>query len=186
MTELTLSDTKRSRGDLQGLIAEGPSAEYADKLMLFGQFVGDWEADFTVHNPDGTTQSEKAEWHFGWVLEGRAVQDVFIVPRRSERGQTSSGPNDYGTALRFYDPRLDAWRVVWCSPVTGDVLTFIARPVGEEIVLEGHDREGTPMRWIFSQITPDTFHWRRVFSTNGGATWQLHKAMSVRRVSAPQ
>jgi hypothetical protein len=38
---------------------------------------------------------------------------------------------DYGTAVRCYNPKLDAWRVVWCSPVTGDALIFIARPVGE-------------------------------------------------------
>jgi hypothetical protein len=186
MTKFALSDTPQSECELQGLNADGPAAEHADKLMLFGQFVGDWEADFTVHNPDGTQQSEKAEWHFGWVLEGRAVQDVFIVPRRSERDQVSAVPRDYGTALRLYDPALDAWRVVWCSPVTGDLLTFIARPIGDEIVLEGHDPEGTPMRWIFSQIAPASFHWRRVFSVDGGATWQLHKEMSVRRVNAPR
>lgn len=66
----------------------------------------------------------------------------------------------------------DAWRGVWCSSVTGDLLTFIARPIGDEIVLAGRDPEGTPMRWIFSRITRDSFHWWRVFSTDGGATWQ--------------
>jgi len=49
-------------------------------------------------------------------------------------------------------------------------------------VLEGKDVDGTPMRWIFSRITPSSFHWRRVFSTDDGATWQLHKEMTVRRV----
>src|SRR5919202_1411929 len=64
----------------RGLAADGPSEDRADKLMLFGQFVGDWDVDFTVYGADGTRQTEKAEWHFGWVLEGRAVQDVWIVP----------------------------------------------------------------------------------------------------------
>ena len=92
--------------------------------------------------------------------------------------------SDYGTALRFYDPEIDAWRVVWASPANGDLLTFIARETGDEIVLEGEDPDGSPMRWIFSEITPSSFRWRRVFSSDGGATWRLHKEMSVRRVNA--
>src|SRR4051812_8763384 len=44
-----------------------------------------------------------AEAHFAWVLEGRAVQDVWIMPRRGQR----SGPrplDTYGTTLRLWDP----------------------------------------------------------------------------------
>jgi hypothetical protein len=119
------------------LAADGPAADRADKLMLFGQFVGDWDVEFTVHNPDGTRQTERAEWHFGWVLEGRAVQDVWIVPRRSERDKASAIKSDYGTTIRFYDPAIDAWRVVYASPMHGDLLMFVARQVGDEIVLEG-------------------------------------------------
>ena len=165
----------------RGLAAEAPAADRADKLMLFGQFVGDWDVDFTVYNSDGTRETERAEWHFGWVLEGRAVQDVWIVPRRGERDKESPVKSDYGTTIRFYDPALDAWRVVYVSPQHGDLLTFVAREVGEEIVLEGHDADGAPMRWVFSEIKKDSFRWRRVVSPDGGKTWRLHKEMSVRR-----
>jgi hypothetical protein len=165
----------------EGLAANGPHADYAGKLMLFGQFVGDWEVDFTVHGPDSSKQSVKAEWHFAWVLDGRAIQDVFIVPRRTDRENSNWTRQDYGTCLRFYDPSLDAWRVVWISPLHGEILTFHAAQVGDEIVLEGKDLDDTPMRWIFSNITANSFHWRRVFSTDGGVTWQLRKEMSARR-----
>ncbi len=52
------------------------------------------------------------EWHFGWALEGRAVQDVWIVPPRGElrRGDAAANVNSYGTTLRVYDPDIDAWR----------------------------------------------------------------------------
>jgi len=166
----------------QGLAASGPDVDYAEKLMLFGQFVGDWEVDFTVYGPDGRREIEKAEWHFGWVLEGRAIQDVFIIPSRSDRERSKWVRKDYGTCLRFYDPAIDAWRVVWVSPPHGEILVFTARQVGNEIVLEGKDVDATPMRWIFSDITPNSFRWRRVFSPDGGATWQLHKEMTVRRI----
>ena len=166
----------------EGLAAAGPNAEYADKLMLFGQFVGDWEVDFTVHEPGGSEKTVKAEWHFGWVLEGRAIQDVFIVPRRADRESSNWTRDDYGTCLRFYDPSLDYWRVVWISPRHGEIITLNARQIGDEIVLEGKDLNDSPMRWIFSDILPNSFHWRRMFSTDGGTSWQLHKEMIVRRV----
>src|SRR5438034_4721879 len=52
--------------------AAGPVREYADKLMFFGQFVGDWEFDMTATKPDGSQVTGKGEWYFGWVLDGRA------------------------------------------------------------------------------------------------------------------
>lgn len=165
----------------RGLAAACPAEDRADEMMLFGQFVGDWDVDFTVYGPDGAAHTEKAEWHFGWILEGRAVQDVWIVPRRGERERAGPVPSDYGTTIRFRDPSIDAWRVVYVSPVRGDVLTFVARKVGDEIVLEGRDAEGAPMRWIFSEITAQSFRWRRVVSEDGGETWRVHKEMRVRR-----
>jgi hypothetical protein len=167
---------------LDGLAASEPYPDYAEKLMLFGQFVGDWEADFTVYEPDGRKEMAKAEWHFGWVLDGRAIQDVFTIPRRKDRQTSNWSRHDYGTCLRFYDPKIDGWRVVWVSPVHGEVFTFTAVQIDDEIVLEGKDLNGTPMRWIFSEITQDSFRWRRVFSLDGGASWQLRKEMNVRRV----
>src|SRR5262245_11092448 len=65
----------------QALCASGPKA-YPDKLMLYGQFVGDWEADANWFLPDGTARQHKWEIHFDWVLEGRAIQDVWITPPR--------------------------------------------------------------------------------------------------------
>ena len=186
MMELAPDTGAQSNAQIQGLVADGPAADCTDKLMLFGQFVGDWEADFTVHGALGDLQTEQAEWHWGWVLEGRAVQDVFIIPRRSERDKASAVRSDYGAAIRFYDPRIDAWRVTYISPPNGEIHTFIAQKIGDEIVLEGRDADGSMMRWIFSKITPESFHWRRVFSSDGGRTWRLHKEMSVRRVGPPQ
>lgn len=166
-----------------GLTADGPNEEHKNKLMLFGQFVGDWEADFVVHNRDGTTQTERAEWHWRWILEGRAVQDVWILPRRADRDASSFQRPDYGTSVRFYDATIDAWRTVWISPPHGELVQFIARPVGDEIMLEGNAMDGTLMHWIFSEITPNSYHWRRMHSYDEGKTWQLIKEMRVHRIN---
>ena len=42
------------------------------------------------------------------------------------------------------------------------------------------------MRWIFSNITANSFQWRRVVSPDNGATWQLQKDMMVQRVPASE
>ncbi|HEU4698886.1 MAG TPA: hypothetical protein VFS40_06890, partial [Gemmatimonadales bacterium] len=66
-----------SRALLAALAADGPAADRADRLGLFGQFVGSWEVEVETAGAGGAWSRAAAEWHFGWVLEGRAVADVW-------------------------------------------------------------------------------------------------------------
>ena len=116
-----------------GLAAAGPDPARADKLGLYGQFVGDWTFDVVNYRPDGTKSEGKGEWNFFWALEGRAVQDVWITPPRGVREKNSqSAPSGYGTTVRFYDPKLDAWRITWIDPIHGNVQTFVAKKRGSK------------------------------------------------------
>lgn len=165
------------------LRATGPAEPHAQKLMLFGQFVGSWSLDVIYYHPDGTVRwRTPGEWHFGWVLEGRAIEDVWMVPPRSQRGHGAQPAGECGATLRFYDPTLDAWRSTWHGPVNGYVLPFIARQVDDEIVLERTD-DGEIVRWIFARIEADSFHWRAVRSVDGGTTWRLDQEMFATRES---
>lgn len=159
--------------------ADGPRPELADKLMLFGQFVGAWDVDVVNHRPDGTRTEVAAEWHFGWALGGRAVVDVWIAPRRSLR--RGAEPGEWGASVRFYDPAIAAWRSTWIGPGRGLVLPFVARQAGDEIVLEGRFGDERVTRWIFSDVTADRFRWRAVESQDGGATWTTVQEMAARR-----
>jgi hypothetical protein len=164
------------------LVAEGPDPEHAEALMLFGQFVGGWDFDWASYSADGEQEmTERGEWIFAWVLEGRAVQDVWIIPERGRRNQTGTPKGEYGTTIRFYDPRLDAWLVTWSGPINHARRTFVARRVGDSIVQEGATAEGHPMQWIFSEIAENSFSWRSVSSNDGEKTWQLREEMHVRR-----
>jgi hypothetical protein len=58
----------------------GPAIAEADDI--FGFLIGSWEIDAVLHNADGRRQTSKGEVHATWVLEGRAIQDLFIFPRR--------------------------------------------------------------------------------------------------------
>ena len=158
-----------------------PLPELAEKLQLFGQFVGSWDAEVINYKSDGTAQTVEAEWHFGWVLEGRAIQDVWVAPKRDLRSSMPNALGDYGATLRFYDPKIDAWRSTWIGPVKGFVIPFIARQIDDEIVLEGRLETGIQMKWIFSEITKDSFRWRSVESNDDWTTKRKVQEMFCRR-----
>jgi len=166
-------------------LAEGPDPAVAEKLQLFGQFVGSWDLTVTNYRPDDSSETIPAEWHFAWALGGRAIQDVWIAPSRAERlgGKFTGRDGEWGTTLRFYDGAIDAWRSTWIGPRHGVVMPFLARSMRDEIVLEGSFEEGVRTRWIFHDITPDSFSWRAVDSKDEGESWTLHQEMKALRRS---
>jgi hypothetical protein len=164
-------------------LSEGPEQELADELELFGQFVGSWDVSVTNYRPDGSAITIPAEWHFAWALGGRAIQDVWIAPSREARERDGSD-GEWGTTIRFYDREIDAWRSTWLGPRRHVVMPFIARRIEDEIVLEGSFEDGVTTRWIFSDITSDSFSWRAVESTDGGGNWLLKQEMKAQRKDA--
>ena len=160
-----------------GLEANQPFPGLKEKLALFGQFVGDWDIlEDRYLQPDGTWAVSRGELHWRWILDGKAVQDVWSFTE-----QKTGNPIPEGTTVRFYDKKIDAWHSVWISPNQGVVKTFIARRVGEEIVLEGKSTDGHPVKWIFSEIRPDSFRWRSEETRDNGETWTMREEMRIRR-----
>jgi hypothetical protein len=172
------------------LHADAAAADRAGKLALYGQFVGDWETDIVTHAPDGTRHWGHGEIHFGWVLEGRAIQDVWMIPRlRDRRPDAPIMPiagNWYGTTLRVYDPVLDAWRIFWSDPATNFFCQQIGKAVGPDIVQEGTlesgSGSGSRSRWRFTKIAARSFHWLGEQSADDGASWHLLVEVLARRV----
>src|SRR5207302_4874595 len=141
-----------------------------------------WEVDVVNHLPDGKTQTLKGEWHFGWILGGAAVQDVWTVPTRAQRA-AGEPLVACGTTLRFYDPKIDAWLILWTSGSYRNVALFTARSRGSKIVMDA-DNAQPPLRWIFSDVTPQSFRWRSVESADGWTTTKIQQEMTARRVDA--
>jgi hypothetical protein len=164
------------------LAATDRSPEIPESADAYGWLIGDWELDVRHYWVDVSARGIKGEVHFGWVLEGRAVQDVWIMPRRSERtpelGQTN---NSYGTTLRVWDGTIQAWRITWINPVTGARAELIGRWSGKDIVQVGTHADGTPIRWIFSEITPDSFRWTGEALNPDGKTWKLQGEFRAKR-----
>jgi hypothetical protein len=152
------------------LHADGPDPERAVKLALFAWLIGDWEFDVTTLPEDGTLHHDHGEIHAGWVLRGRAIQDVWMIPH-----------NWYGTTLRIYDPALDAWHILWNDPATNFFSQQIARGRAGDIVQEGADPRGGSMRWTFDDISKKSFHWMAERARDG-EDWRREVDIQARRV----
>jgi hypothetical protein len=92
------------------LSASGRSAEIDESADAYGWLVGSWELDVLRYRAvDVLSRKIKGEVHFGWVLEGRAIQDIWIMPRISDRKPDDDRANNmYGTTLRIWDPAIRA------------------------------------------------------------------------------
>jgi hypothetical protein len=165
-----------SLGDV--LHAASPFEPLAESLHLFGQFVGAWDLEWHGLDHAGVPIVVRGELHVGWILDGRAIQDVWKVPLDPSDARRMRA--FHGTTIRFYDPSIDAWRSTWLDPVNGRVRRFVSRPVGGIIVLDGLD-EDPGERWSFRDISPVSFHWRGEQSTDGGRTWTIDDEMDARR-----
>jgi hypothetical protein len=167
---------------LEALAAPGESADRGGKMDLYAWLIGSWDLDVREYGENGEVRRRPGEWHFGWVLEGRAIQDVWIVPPRGARsGDAAKNAEYYGTTLRVFDPQLSAWRIRWSDPVSGIHLAQIGRKDGDGILQEGKLEDGRLIRWSFRDITANWFLWRSEISPDGGGTWHLNLDFIARR-----
>jgi hypothetical protein len=78
-----------------------------------------------------------------------------------------------GTTLRVWDPSIRAWRITWRNPAGDHHEEQIGRRSGSDVVQIGTRPNGTPARWTFTAITPDSFHWLGEALETDGKTWIL-------------
>jgi hypothetical protein len=152
------------------LAAARPDPALAEKLKLYGRFVGSWSLDIAYHAPDGRTVNAPGEWRFAWVLQGRAVQDVWIFPATRVRDKPTDPFYFYGSTFRWYDPSIDAWRITWFDPTRPFELRQIGRASGADIVQMGEEVAGVTRRWSF---------WARPRATGARAgSWRWRCALA--------
>jgi len=166
---------------IDALQALGPHPSLGAAARLFDRFVGTWNCDYTFFLDNGTRKHVKGELEFGWILDGRAMQDIWIsYPTESlkERG--------IGTTVRFFDARSKTWRIIFINPASGTLIEMKGGDEGGRIVLRGVDEEGSMLRWTFNDITANAFVWRGEKSRDGGKTWKLEEEHHMTRRLASQ
>jgi hypothetical protein len=165
------------------LAAPGRSPEIPETADVYGWLCGSWDLDVRHYRGiDVAGRSLRGEVHAARVLEGRAVQDVWIMPRCDDRAPDSDPMmNMYGTTLRSWDASSGAWRIAWTNPVSGHYEEQMGRWNGKDILQEGTRRDGTWTRWTFTEITPDSFHWRGEARYPGKNMWTLEGEFLAKR-----
>jgi DNA/RNA-binding domain of Phe-tRNA-synthetase-like protein len=165
-------------------VSPGRSPTIPGSMDVYGWLVGSWELEVVRYwGVDVVGHGLRGEVHFGWVLEGRAIQDVWIMPRRSDRtGSEETTQNMYGTTFRMWDPVIQAWRITWKNPAGGHYEEQIGRRIGPDIVQLGIRSNGTPTRWTFAEITKDSFRWLGDALDPDGKTWRPESEFRARRV----
>jgi len=165
------------------LVSSGRSLEIPESSDVYGWLVGDWELDVVHYWANVADRGLKGEVHASWVLEGRAVQDVWIMPRVPDRnGVIDKATNTYGTTLRVWDASIQAWRITWTDPLNGRQVQQIGQWSGRDIVQIGCYSNGTPSRWRFTEITRDSFHWVGDSLEPDGKTWKLNGEFLAKRI----
>lgn len=163
------------------LKATGRSPEIPEAADAYGWLVGSWKLDCRRYA--GEVVSINGEAHFGWILEGRAIQDVWIMPSHSERTASSDRTkNMFGTTLRVWDSSIQAWRIIWQNPVSNHREEQIGRWNGKDVVQIGSLANGTTTKWSFTEITRDSFHWLGETLTADGQTWALEGEFLAKRM----
>ena len=167
------------RDMITALPALSPHPSLGDEARVFDRFVGTWECDYVHYEKDGSVTRYPGEVIFGWIIDGRALQDIWIW---YEKGR-STDDRGIGTTLRIFDPKSGQWRIVWVAPAAGIVKTLSGGAVGDRIVLEGRADDGSSLRWSFNDIRNDSFVWRGETSSDEGKTWRLTAEYHMRRRS---
>ena len=182
---MTTAEATEQTGFEHALAAPGRSPQIPESADAYGWLIGGWELDAYGYLADGTVRRCKGEAHFAWTLDGLAVQDVWIAPRREDRTpdlDLSKTANLYGTTLRVWTPSIQAWRVAWINPATGSRNELIGRWSGKDVVQVGSRADGTPIRWSFTEITADSFHWTGESLESDGQTWKLEGEFRAKRM----
>ena len=148
---------------LRTLTSESKNGKLPEEFNYFGKLIGSWKIDYIDNS---NSRSIKGEWHFSWVLDGMAIQDVIILP-------------DYecGTTVRVYNPGTHAWDVAYCF--TGKIIRLEARKQDDKIVLTNIEDESR--KWVFAKIEDFNFHWQDVTVKEDGE-WHVNYDLYAERI----
>ena len=162
------------------LQAMGPHSSLGDQAKVFDRFVGTWDVEYTDFSKDGRVTHRSGEFIVGWVMDGRVIQDFWIVYPSGTRKD-----REVYTELRYYDPKSGTWPMTFIDPEHASAARFTGGAVGDDrIVLDTQDFDGGNTRWSFNNIRPESFDFRDEASGDGGKTWRLQSEYHMKRRGA--
>lgn len=140
----------------------------------YAPLLGDWQFDYV--EPGG--RQLKGEWFFRRVLEGAAIEDLFICPSRDTRMSDSQPDGEYGAAIRMYHPEKRGYDMTYtCTKYTKRLEVRKERGM---IVCTVQDDPSE--KWVFLTVTATAFHWQNVRVLENG-TWRVNCEVFASRIN---
>ena len=162
------------------LLADDNSGLIPHEYDWYAPLLGDWNFDYYdtlgCKSP-GEKRHVKGEWFFRRVLEGAGIEDVFICPSRETRAASPQPDAEYGVALRMFNAERKCYDMVYTC---AQYMTQL------EIHKDAQNIEchvlGKQEKWVFSDITDSTFHWRNMTQIENGE-WRVNCEIFAKRMA---
>src|SRR5262245_58816717 len=92
--------TDQHPGLVAALEATSPHPSWGDQAQVLGRLVGTWDVEYTDFAKDGKATHRTGEFIVGWVMDGRALQDLWIVNPSGKRKD-----REVYTDLHYFEPK---------------------------------------------------------------------------------
>lgn len=139
----------------------------------YAPLLGDWRFDYS--EPDG--RRLKGEWFFRRILEGTAIEDIFICPSRDTKALCPQPDGEYGVAVRMYNQAKRCYdRTYVCAKYTKRL--EVRKEQGKIICTVQDD---PTEKWVFLDVTETAFHWQNLRVLKDG-TWRVNCEVFAARI----
>ena len=142
----------------------------------FAPLIGDWDFDYYDQYDKDKPRHVKGEWIFRRILEGAGIEDMFICPSRVERITNPQPDGEYGVAIRMFNPHTKVYDMVYTTFGFMTRVTFGK----ENSMLVGKPDYDKNARWVFREITENTFHWQNITIMENG-DWRINVNVYAKR-----
>lgn len=160
---------------VEALVSKERNPLLPEEYDWYAPLLGDWDFDY-YDGPKENRRHVKGEWLFRRALDGMAIEDLFICPSRATREENPQPDGEYGAAIRMFNPEKRCYDMTYVCE-THTVSLEIRK---EKECIACTVREDPTNKWVFSEITENTFHWRNV-TVLGNGEWRTNADVYAKR-----
>lgn len=140
----------------------------------FAPLIGDW--DFDYYDDKDSPRHVEGEWIFRRILNGAGIEDMFICPSRQTLHINPQPDGEYGLAVRMFNHTTKCYDMVYACERYMRRLQFKL----EDDKLVGTVLDQPDKKWVFSEITENTFHWQNI-TVLPNNEWKINSNVYARR-----
>lgn len=156
---------------MNALVSENKNNMIPKEYDWFEPLIGDWDFDYYAAD-----RHVEGEWLFRRVLEGIAIEDLFICPSRATKETNPQPDGEYGVALRIFNTETKCYDMTYvCSKY---IKLLEVKKENERIVCTVKNKPTN--KWVFSEITNHSFRWQNI-TVLDNEEWHINSNVYAKR-----